>query len=140
MQFEPVDNFSIHLGQLEPQNDTLKSIFIKARKFVCTDLDTFLIYITHFLISNQISIFTTTSWNKSTVDDTVFRKIELFWAWHFFTFQLKKFNENNAAGAGARAQQQAVERVMANVQWRKQNEEDVENWLRDYFKVKKISV
>lgn len=54
--------------------------------------------------------------------------------------ELKKFNENNAAGAGARAQQQAVERVMANVQWRKQNEEDVENWLRDYLAVNKISV
>ena len=70
----------------------------------------------------------------------IVRNIELFWAWHYFTFQLKKFNENNAAGAGARAQQQAVERVIANVQWRKQNEEDVENWLRDYLAVNKISV
>jgi len=46
---------------------------------------------------------------------------------------LKSFNEKHAAGAGARAQQQAEEKVMANIQWRKQNEEDVSNWLKDYL-------
>jgi len=47
---------------------------------------------------------------------------------------LKEFNAKHPAGSGARAQQQAVERVMANVEWRKENEADVVNWLEDYFK------
>ena len=50
-----------------------------------------------------------------------------------FSLQLKKFNEKHAARAGARAQQQALEGVMANVQWLKHNEEDIENWLKDYL-------
>ncbi|XP_068743771.1 glutamyl aminopeptidase-like isoform X2 [Montipora capricornis] len=47
--------------------------------------------------------------------------------------ELKKFNEKHAARSGARAQQQALEGVMANVQWLKRNEEDIENWLKDYL-------
>lgn len=48
---------------------------------------------------------------------------------------LKSFNEKHAAGAGARAQQQAEETVMANIQWRKQSEEDLTKWLKEYLKV-----
>lgn len=51
---------------------------------------------------------------------------------------LKEFNKKHSAGSGARAQQQAEERVMANIQWRKENEEDIGNWLRDYFEASNI--
>ncbi|KAJ7382214.1 hypothetical protein OS493_036247 [Desmophyllum pertusum] len=49
--------------------------------------------------------------------------------------ELQEFNNKYTAGSGARAQQQAAERVMANVQWRKDNEEDVGNWLKDFLKL-----
>lgn len=52
--------------------------------------------------------------------------------------QLKEFNEKHPAGSGARAQQQAEERVMANIQWRKENEDDVGNWLKDYLEANNI--
>ncbi|PFX22378.1 Aminopeptidase N [Stylophora pistillata] len=45
---------------------------------------------------------------------------------------LKEFNRKHSAGSGTRAQQQAEEGVMANIQWRKENEQDVSNWLK-YF-------
>ncbi|XP_078360662.1 aminopeptidase N-like [Oculina patagonica] len=51
---------------------------------------------------------------------------------------LKTFNKQHHAGSGARAQQQAEERVMANIQWRKDNEEDVANWLKDYLEANNI--
>jgi len=51
---------------------------------------------------------------------------------------LREFNEKNPAGSGSRAQQQAEERVMANIQWRKENEEDVGNWLKDYLEANNI--
>ncbi|KAJ7394007.1 hypothetical protein OS493_003679 [Desmophyllum pertusum] len=51
---------------------------------------------------------------------------------------LKTFNKENHAGSGARAQQQAEERVMANIQWRKDNEEDIGNWLKDFLKANNI--
>ncbi len=55
-----------------------------------------------------------------------------------FLFQLKTFNKQHHAGSGARAQQQAEERVMANIQWHKDNEEDVANWLKDYLEANNI--
>ena len=58
----------------------------------------------------------------------------LFIDFFLVLIQLKEFNAKHPAGSGARAQQQAVERVMANVEWRKENEADVVNWLEDYFK------
>lgn len=51
---------------------------------------------------------------------------------------LKSFNEKHAGGSGARAQQQAEERVLANIQWRQQHEQDVANWLKDFLVSNKI--
>ena len=56
----------------------------------------------------------------------------------YILIQLKTFNKENHAGSGARAQQQAEERVMANIQWRKDNEEDIGNWLKDFLKANNI--
>lgn len=55
-----------------------------------------------------------------------------------FLFQLKTFNKQHHAGSGARAQQQAEERVLANIQWRKDNEEDIGNWLKDFLEANNI--
>ena len=57
---------------------------------------------------------------------------------HFFLFQLRNFNKKNPAGSGARAQEQAEETVKANIQWRKDNEQDIKNWLKDYLKANNI--
>lgn len=51
---------------------------------------------------------------------------------------LKEFNEKHPGGSGARAQQQAEEQVMANIKWRKENEDDIGNWLKDYFEANNI--
>lgn len=58
----------------------------------------------------------------------------------FFNFQLRKFNKENDAGSGARAQEQAEETVKANIQWRKDNEHDIGNWLTDFLKAKNIAL
>lgn len=34
---------------------------------------------------------------------------------------------------------QSIEKVKANIQWRKTNEQDVENWLRDFFSKSKTN-
>ena len=52
--------------------------------------------------------------------------------------QLKDFNKKHAGGSGSRAQQQAEERVMSNIQWRKDNEKSVENWLENFLKANNI--
>lgn len=46
----------------------------------------------------------------------------------------------HSAGSGTRAQQQAEEGVMANIQWRKENEQDVAKWLKDFLVNKNIAL
>lgn len=53
---------------------------------------------------------------------------------------LKEFNRMHSAGSGTRAQQQAEEGVMANIQWRKENEQDVAKWLKDFLVNKNIQL
>ncbi|EDO47790.1 predicted protein [Nematostella vectensis] len=48
---------------------------------------------------------------------------------------LLKFNEKNKdPGSGARAQDQAVERVKANIKWLAENEKGIETWMHKFFK------
>ena len=43
-------------------------------------------------------------------------------------------NKKKETGSTARAQQQAVDQVKANINWLKDNEQEIEEWLKKFLK------